>query len=141
MAPVCELCGRTATGSKNVVIEGATLVVCPECARFGTELKHISPRSTRAIPPAVAEILASKSRQVRDIFQEMEKTTIVSDYPKRIRDARVRLGLTPEELGRQINEKKSVINQLETGALRPDNTLIRKLEKRLNIKLREQVQK
>jgi putative transcription factor len=62
----------------------------------------------------------------------MELTT---DYPKIIKSARELLGLSQEELAQKINEKTSVISHLETGSMKPDDALARKLEHYLKIQL------
>jgi putative transcription factor len=38
-----------------------------------------------------------------------------------------------------INERKSVIEQLENGRIRPDDKLVTKIERALNIRLKEKV--
>jgi putative transcription factor len=57
------------------------------------------------------------------------------DYAKVLREAREKMGLTQEELGKKINEKASVISHLEGGKLKPDIALARKLEHFFKIKL------
>ena len=57
------------------------------------------------------------------------------DYPNKIRAAREKLGLTHEELGKKINEKASVLRNLEAGKMAPNNHLAAKLEHMLKIKL------
>jgi putative transcription factor len=63
----------------------------------------------------------------------------VKDFSTRIREARMGLDLSQEELGKQLNEKWSVINKLETGDMRPDDKLVAKLERALDITLREKL--
>lgn len=133
---LCEVCGRECQLLKTVLIEGSELNACPDCARFGVER---SPRPKRSSAPVhVSEALEQRERrsQPRDIFQEAGED-LVDDYPQRIRRARERLGWNPEELGKRANEKKSVVLKLEAGEMRPDDALIRKLERLLGIKLRE----
>ena len=60
---------------------------------------------------------------------------IIEDYTMKIRQAREKLGLTHEQLGKRINEKTSVIGKLETGKISPSNILATKLEHALKIKL------
>ena len=60
---------------------------------------------------------------------------IIEDFSTKIRQAREKLGLTHEDLGKKINEKSSVIGKLETGKMSPDNILAAKLEHALKIKL------
>jgi putative transcription factor len=65
---------------------------------------------------------------------------LAEDYPKRISKARSKKGLTQEDLAKQINEKKSVISRLESGEMRPSDKLIKKLERTLDIKLKERME-
>ncbi len=58
-----------------------------------------------------------------------------SDYAKAIKSARELLGLSQEEIGMKINEKPSMIHHLETGTMKPDDALARKLEHFLKIQL------
>lgn len=60
---------------------------------------------------------------------------IVEGYDSKIRQAREKLGLSHEELGKKINEKASVLSKLETGKMTPNNILVSKLEHALKIKL------
>ena len=60
---------------------------------------------------------------------------IVEGYDSKIRQAREKLGLSHEELGKKINEKASVLSKLETGKMTPNNQLVTKLEHVLKIKL------
>ncbi len=60
---------------------------------------------------------------------------VVEGYHVRIRQAREKLGLSHEELGKKINEKESVLRKLETGKMEPDDMLVIKLEHALKIKL------
>ncbi|MBU4190217.1 MAG: TIGR00270 family protein, partial [Candidatus Thermoplasmatota archaeon] len=59
------------------------------------------------------------------------------DYAGKIKDARTKTNLTPEDLGKRINEKKTIITKIESGNMKPDENLVKKLEKTLNIKLME----
>jgi putative transcription factor len=52
-----------------------------------------------------------------------------------IKEAREMRGMSQDELGRKINEKPSVISHLETGSMKPNDILARKLEHFLKIRL------
>jgi len=86
-----------------------------------TPKKSLTPVSFVQKKPAQAQV---------DITQE-----IVEGYDSKIRQAREKLGLTHEELGKKINEKASVLSKLETGKMTPNNLLVTKLEHVLKIKL------
>ena len=60
---------------------------------------------------------------------------LTEDYPNKIRVAREKLGLSHDELGKRINEKASVLRNLEVGKMEPNNQLASKLEHMLKIKL------
>ncbi|HEX68750.1 MAG TPA: TIGR00270 family protein, partial [Candidatus Bathyarchaeota archaeon] len=60
---------------------------------------------------------------------------LIEDYSVKVRQARERLGLSHEDLGKKIGEKVSVLKKVETGKMVPDNVLAKKLEHALQIKL------
>jgi len=136
---ICELCGRNVPRLKKVIIEGVILNVCDECAKFGKEIKgNKIPKDVKYLPPEVVrERLERKRRKRKDYLEEEE--VLIDDYPRVIREARERMGLTQDELAKKILEKKTVISKIERGEMRPDEKLIKKLEKALNIKLKEKV--
>jgi putative transcription factor len=57
------------------------------------------------------------------------------EFPKVIRDARNKKGITHDQLGQKINEKVTLLKKIETGTIKPDETLSKKLEKFLGIRL------
>jgi len=133
---LCEVCGKQSVMLKCVLIEGSELNACPQCAKFGVE-RSAKPKTTTA-PVHVSEALEKRERrsQQKDVFSENAEE-LVADFPQRIRRARERLGWSPEDLGKKLNEKKSVVLKLESGQMRPDDQLVRKLEKLLGIKLKD----
>jgi uncharacterized protein (TIGR00270 family) len=74
--------------------------------------------------------------QKRPIVAKVEITQEpTEDYASKIKVAREKLALTHEELGKKINEKASVLRNLEAGKMAPNNQLASKLEHMLKIKL------
>lgn len=132
----CEVCGRKIHGAPiNAVIEGAKLMVCAECSKHGkiisgeeAELGQKQPK--KLLTPAPLTHKKKPAQAKVEITQE-----IVDNYHIKIRQAREKLGLTHEELGKKINEKASVLSKIETGKMEPDNVLAAKLEHALKIKL------
>lgn len=57
------------------------------------------------------------------------------DFPSIIREARMKRGLTHEQLGMQMNEKSNLLRRFETGVLKPDELMAKKLERHLGVKL------
>lgn len=137
---ICELCGKDVTFHRKVTIEGVQLEVCTECAKFGVEAKKDVPKE-EAPMPIVAQRLESRERRgkPKDVYDAGGQEELVDDLGKRIRDARSKRGMTHKELAMKINEKATVLSKIETGEMRPDDKLLKKLEKELGIKLKEKV--
>ena len=132
----CEVCGRKIHEAPlRAIIEGAKLTVCVECSKHGKVLVHeeadrqmkISPTKNTSPLPVI-----QKKPPVAQVQLTQELTT---DYSNKIRQAREKLNLTHEELGKKINEKASLLRNLETGKMAPNNQLATKLEHMLKIKL------
>jgi putative transcription factor len=132
----CEVCGRKITGKQyKATIEGAIMLVCDECAHYGTRHWEVEAK------PKAKPIQFPKPKpptlpvpSVQKAIQE-EALELVEDYPKKIRQAREKLRLTHEELGRKINERVSLLRKIETAKMTPTQSLAEKLEHVLKIKL------
>ena len=113
-------------GSANMVqIDGSTLHVCPSCSRLGKPVRQ----KTKGNRPPFPKPRTPKPNRIN------EELELKEDYNKIIKQTREKLGLSQEALGRKINEKPSVIKLLESGKLKPDNMLARKLEHFLKVQL------
>jgi len=121
----CEVCGSQIHGQlATVQIDGGTFRVCNICAKLGTP----------AIPqrPIKPSVTRPKPSLGLDIEDDLE---LRRDFNLTIRQARERMGLSQEELGRKINEKPSVIRLLESGKLKPDSILAKKIGHFLRIEM------
>ncbi len=132
----CEVCGhKIHTDPITAVIEGARLTVCVECAKHGKIVHQdeiVLPKQATQKKPQGSVALVQKKPMVANVQITQELT---QDYANMIRVAREKLALTHEELGKKINEKASVLRNLETGKMEPNNQLASKLEHMLKIKL------
>lgn len=139
---ICEMCGKEVPTLNRVQLEGTVLELCADCSRFGVVLTP--PASA---PPAagaggsvgsVDERVRARARrgEERDLFQELPDLELLPDWPKRVRQAREKLGWTPEELGKRLNEKKSLVLKLESGNFHPPDATVRKVEHLLKVRLR-----
>ncbi|MBN1358301.1 TIGR00270 family protein [Candidatus Bathyarchaeota archaeon] len=129
----CEVCGRKIHGAPiRALIEGAKLTVCIECSKHGRIIQEEDEQRVPKKPlTPVPFVQRKKPTQAKvDTTQE-----IVERYDSKIRQAREKLGLSHEELGKKINEKASLLSKLETGKMTPNNQLVTKLEHVLKIKL------
>jgi len=131
----CEVCGRKIHGPPTrALIEGARLTVCIECSKHG---KIIHEEEVEIRQRVLNKPLTPMTFVPRKPMKAKVDTTqeIVEGYDSKIRQAREKLGLSHEELGKKINEKASVLSKLETGKMTPNNQLVTKLEHVLKIKL------
>lgn len=120
----CEVCGREIRGRPyRRVIEGARMVVCEQCSRFGSE--EWTPTPT-APPPRL------RPRR-RDEVESAENLVPVDGYGRLIRGARERLGLEPKELAQVLGEKISTVLKLEKEEFVPDQALARKIKRVLKV--------
>lgn len=69
-----------------------------------------------------------------------EDLDLIEDFGEVVRTARIKMGLTQEDLAKQLNEKLATIKKIESGEFKPPITLARKLERFLKIKLLEPVE-
>ena len=127
---LCEMCS-VKQASVKADIEGAKLSVCEGCARYGKVLGRISSPAPAGKRPAAAAAPAKTTETVQ---------LIRGDYARIIKSARERLGLKQEDFAKRLMEKESLLHKVESGHMKPDLTLARKLERALKISLVEQVE-
>ncbi|MBI2208727.1 TIGR00270 family protein [Candidatus Woesearchaeota archaeon] len=122
---LCDMCGSSGSMFKAEV-EGAVLTVCQNCSRFGKILGAVKQHEVEKIRQKKAE----EKPEAMDI--------IVDNYAEKIRKGREELGLTQKDFAKKLNEKESLIHQLESGNFHPNIELAKKLQKALGIKLIEE---
>jgi putative transcription factor len=128
---LCEMCsGQDA--AFLVEVEGSRLSVCEKCSRFGKvvgKLGSSQPKSRQKEPDAPVARKLTESIQV-----------IRSDYAKVMKEGREKLGLTQEDFAKRLMERESTLHKIESGHMKPDIALARKLEKFLKVTLVEQLE-
>ena len=125
----CDICGRTIFGKpKYKFIEGAKLLVCQSCSKFGTSTK-----TPRSIKPT---IIKRKKRSYRR-YQYKDDFFLIEEFGKTIKEARERKGQTQNELARILKEPLSLIKRIEQNKINPSLKIIKKIENQLNITLTE----
>jgi putative transcription factor len=131
----CEVCGRKIYGKPNrVVIEGAKLTVCNTCAKHGkTTWEEPAPKITSKPKTRPQPLIIPSTKPTKTTVDT--SIELVENFDQKIRQAREKLGLSHEDLGKKINEKVSLLRKIETRKMTPDNKLSAKLEYALKIKL------
>ena len=141
MKAMCEVCGAPLRASPNrVEIDGAIMVVCDNCARLGKQIGPASP-AVSVISNRVQRSNPIRNNPMQSAFRTMsqrpteQEYEVDPEYYLLIRQAREKLGLSQDQLGKLLNEKPSVIKMVESRKLKPDITLTRKLMHELKINL------
>ena len=145
---ICEMCGKDVPATRPMMVQGAKLNLCSNCAKFGDSYKpsnrsddgHYA--SGGGNMSVIEERLERRERrmQTRDIYAANGGVELIDNYGAVVRKARLKTGMTEEQFAKPINEKKGTILKIEAQSLIPDDKLISKLEKALGIKLKEAVQ-
>jgi len=132
----CELCGKNLEHARKAQVEGSILNVCDECVKYGTEVQFSRPASSETVE---TEFYTSPARKVKMPYSQgiAEEFELVEDCGKIIQRKWQESGKKLEEFAAMLNEKSSVISKLISGSMVPDEKLVKKLERLLNVKLRE----
>ena len=78
--------------------------------------------------------------QSKDIYAGTTTIELVDDYGGAIRRAREAKGMDLKAFANEIQEKQGILAKIESNNLIPEDRLIKKIEKALDIKLTEAVQ-
>lgn len=139
---VCEMCGKNVPSIRPVFIDGARLSVCPNCSKFSDENKKGS--GNRPAGPSAQVIdqrLEKRNRrmQTKNIYDGKDNIQIVDGYGDMIRKAHTAKGMDLKQFAESIGEKQGILAKVESEDLLPDDKLVKKIEKALDIKLTEVV--
>jgi putative transcription factor len=142
-------------------VDGVNMFVCPKCRRFGTKVsdkkqvfeddsEESEVTFVRSKPggkgPSVSHVkvktgtthtpVQPRQRSRRDVLRS--DSVLIDDYGEEIKQARKAKGLSLEQFAQMINEKASLIQKLEKSEFNPSESLIVKIERKLDISLKEE---
>ena len=132
----CEMCGKELPSLRRAIVEGTMMNVCGNCVKFGVEQAGAQTEVTGRSRATAGIANRAVRGKPRDVFAEMPEE-LAEDYGDRVRQARQKLGLSIEDVGKQINERQGELAKIEQGTYHPPDALVRKLEKFFQIKLME----
>ena len=133
----CEMCGYNGE-LKRAVVEGSLLLLCDKCIRFGEVIELRRPPSEEIVSGRIQKMNTSRFASMRTtgVYSEVaEEELVVKNYSELIKKARERLTKTQDEVARDIAEKVSIIQGVESGRLEPSLKLARKLEQYFKVDL------
>jgi putative transcription factor len=134
----CEMCGKK-VGTRRYMVEGTVMNLGLECSKYGTPMDAPAPAGSQA---AVQQGLQRREQRMtsRNVYDAQTTEVLVADYGPRIHKAREAKGLSHEQLGNKVSARVPELKHIESGKLRPNDDLIKKLEKELGIALLEKVE-
>ena len=115
------------------------MVTCKECSRYGKVQQKPQRQGNNKRNKNNQNRRTNSNRPYTRKSKE-EEYELVDDYEKTIKQAREKKNLTHKQLGEKIYERESVIANIETGKMVPDNKIAHKLEKALHIKIIEKIE-
>ena len=155
----CEMCGKFAGPDlEECEVDGAIMFLCRSCAKFGdkvskfsqddiheTEVSFVKSRpdgqgsSVSHVKVRTGTSHRSTSPKKRRYDQLYGDEVLIDDYGEAIKNARKKKGWSLEDFAQMINEKASLLQKIEKSEFNPPENLIVKIERKLNISLREEV--
>ena len=134
---LCEMCGTESASLETRKVSGSVLRLCSSCGEMGSQTSFRESIGHRAY---VAQALEKRKQRERYEDIEPDEYVLVSNYGSMVRRAREKKGLDHASLASKISEKKSILTSVESGNMKPNEKLIKKLENSLGIKLVEKVE-
>ena len=130
----CEICGTQILDyGEKVYVEGNLITVCKTCSKRGKPLKNQQEIQRK---PA----MRPKKIEKLDKITFDNSAVLINNFSEVIRNSRMANGLTHEQLGLLIKERVSLLRKIESGTLKPDEGLSRKLERFFRINLYTEVE-
>jgi len=128
----CDICGGEGA-LVRAKIEGSVLRVCRNCAKFG---EIIPEPKVLTVPLGTQRSFRARKIDYRPDPKKIEsEQVLVSGYGGIVRKKREHLGLSQKDLAQKLNERESLVRQIEHEHIKPDGKIVRKIQKILGIKL------
>lgn len=131
----CEICGIDIKGvQQKIILDSSKLGVCIECVKYGTLIEEAVPVK-KEVQKKLSSIKSPSYSKKKSYKIELEE--LIEDYHLHIIDARKSHNMTQEQLASKIKEKVTLIKKIERNDIIPEDSVRKKIEKVLNIKLTE----
>jgi len=142
----CEICGiQILEKADRVYVEGNLLTVCKSCSKRGKPSSHQQNIQKTGNPSSYQQNIRKIGFPRPKKIVKTEKITfddtriLVSNLSEVLRKSRMSRGLTHEQLGLSLNERASLLRKIESGSIKPDEELTKKLERFFRIPLYTEV--
>lgn len=129
----CDMCGKLTDDLVKARVEGTMMHTCRNCGRFGEVLGEVTVKVQEDVQINKIHI------PVQQTAEEEITEQVVPDFSSKIRKAREKLGMDQKDFAQYIAEKESIVSKLENSSFVPSLQTARKLERKLNIRLIEEI--
>ena len=134
----CPICGGIIWGKgQRVLLEGAKITVCDNCAQYGTKIYKPITNVQMKTKGQIKTQMAPKKQTFKP--KGIEELEIVTDYAKRIRNVRNNLRLNQDQFAQKLNEKPSLLRRIEARKVEPTIKLAKKIQEVYKIKLLKKI--
>ncbi len=123
--PTCEICGRRTSKLYKIRLEGAEMLVCENCKKYGELISEVSE------PKPVKKVIKKPKVEKEEV--------VVENYAEIIRGIREKLGLTQADFAKKLGERESLMRKIEDGKLIPTIQLAKKIEREFGVHLVEEI--
>ena len=137
----CQICGGKIWKAQTVLIEGAKIVVCQNCAQYGKKISPENKPSKFKMGPKAASkpVKKLKSNKTEEFLEP--SIEVVSNYAEKIREIRIKKNLNQDQFAKKLNEKPSLLRRIEAGKVTPTIELAKKIESVYKIQLLDKADK
>lgn len=109
----------------KIELDGALIEVCESCKSYGKLVR-------------IEKISEPKNVVVKQ-KEDFEDEEIVENFGEVIREERERRKIPIQEFAKLLGIKESTLLKIESGKLLPEDKILERIERLLNVKLRERV--
>jgi len=120
----CEICGRKTDRLFEIYVEGTNLRVCSICSKCFTSTRKFGKKEK------FSHKLRSYSKEMS--HKQEYDAKVVGDVLRKIR---MRYRLTQKQLSQILCVRESIIRRIERGELKPDASIVRRVEKQFKVEI------
>ncbi|MBD3249750.1 TIGR00270 family protein [Candidatus Woesearchaeota archaeon] len=124
----CDMCGKEESSLLKTLVEGTEMNLCRDCSKYG-EVRGV----------VKEEVPEKKKKEAVEEPEEEVVEVISEEFSSKLKNKRESMGMKQEEFAKSINEKESVVHKWETGEMTPNIGKARELEKKLKLKIVEEI--
>ncbi len=136
----CEMCGYVTESLQRAIVEGTMLLLCDKCSKFGEVIQFRKP-SEAIVNQRLAYRRTSRFASSSVAGFREDEEVLVNSLGSIVKNAREKLGKNQEDVAKDLAEKVSVLQKIESGSMEPSMQLAKKLEQYFRIQIVKKLEK